>query len=225
MGPCLHRKAQLALHWFCVVRFEITLFSLSCIEAQGLPKTGSPGNLKYHWQLRAKEVLKMVLVQVFRWAIVKQGIWVIAVKGPKHHLIISSDVPPGEYQSYLGMVIKASYVNVNRSHIPAPHSAPKRFWERQEQLVPAAFLPWPAPQIWAATWAMGKKEMPVPCHVHRVRSVFPRYAGSTARRQAIILFMGWRSGQVTMEDLNFHLPLDMEKLIATDLKCHIRCER
>lgn len=143
----------------------------------------------------------------------------------RDHNIILSDIPPGEYQSYLSMVIKASYVNADCSHTPAPHSAPRRFWERQEQLVPATFLSLGTPRIQAATWAAGKKEMPMPYHVHRVGSMFPQYVGSTGRGQAILLFMGWRSGQVAMEDLSPPLPLDMEKLIATDLKCHIRCEK
>lgn len=123
------------------------------------------------------------------------------------------------------MVIKASYVNMDCSHTPAPHSAPRRFWERQEQLVPATFLSLGTPQIQAAAWAAGEKEMPMPYHVHRVRLMFPQYVLSIACGQAIALFMGCRSGRVTMEDLSPPLPLDMEKLIATDLKCNIRCEK
>lgn len=54
--------------------------------------------------------------------------------------------------------------------------------------------------------------------------MLPQYVGSIARGQASVLFMGWRSRQVTMEDLSSPPPLDMEKLITTNLKRHIGCE-
>lgn len=151
----------------------MTLFSLRT-EVQGLPKSES----EVIWLIwsrvdRWAQVLKLVFVPAAPGATVRQDIWVIAMKGHK--------IFPGEYQSYLGILIKTFWVNTDCAHMLAPHSAPHEICERQEHLVHATFS-------WGLLRAMCSWQGQCLQNTLHVQIW-----------QAIALFVGWRFGQVTME--------------------------
>lgn len=62
-------EKELGWNLFCVVRFEVSHVqtgNVSGTETHSMPRSGSLSDLNWHWQLRAKAMLKMGLVHAAR---------------------------------------------------------------------------------------------------------------------------------------------------------------